>query len=619
MPKIKALTADTETARQLFFEKGRNPAGWVPEVIARSWQRCARQLDNGRIPPPQRIDSSRLNERREFLGRLRRIAQPEMDALAELVSDSESLVLLADDDGLILDAVGGLDFLRKAQQVFLQPGVCWSEQDRGTNAIGTALVEHHPVVVRGKQHYLDANAILSCAAAPIVSPRGEMLGVLDVSGDSEHMHRQALGMVRLAIQIIEHRLMRDQAEPGTLLRFHHRADLLGSHREGILILQETQVVGANRAALQLLDTDWHELLDSDAESWLQLPPASGGNAHTLLDGSNGQRFHGVINQRRSLQVAVAINSTGGGEQTYMDAETRTLLDKARRVLDADISVLISGETGAGKEVFARRLHAACRRKTGPFVAVNCAALPESLIESELFGYEGGAFTGARRKGMPGRVREADGGVLFLDEIGDMPLALQARLLRVLQDREVLPLGGGAPVAVDFALVCATNRDLGELVSAGGFRADLFYRIQDFTLRLPPLRERTDRRRIISELMGMLGGAGRDISLSDQALECLSRYAWPGNLRQLTSTLRTLLALADDGERIGPDQLPGEMRRHCPDEASDSTAESSLQQHTRNAIEQALADNDGNVSAAARRLGIHRSTVYRWLARQRREI
>lgn len=617
MPRIKALAADTDTARQLFFEQGRNPAGWVPEVIARSWQRCAGQLDNARTPPPQRIDSSQLSERRDFLGRLRRIAQPEMDALAELVSESESLVLLADDDGLILDAAGGLDFLRKAQQVFLQPGVRWSERDRGTNAIGTALVERHAVNVRDRQHYLDANAILSCAAAPIVSPRGEILGVLDVSGDSEHMHRQALGMVRLAIQIIEHRLMRDLAAPGSMLRFHHRHDLLGSHREGILILDETQIVGANRAALQLLDTDWQDLLGSDAECWLQLPACHGENHKDIVTSRSGQRFHGIVDDRRSLQVPVSINTRSVGEQLYIDAQTRRLLDKARRVLDADIAVLISGETGAGKEVFARRLHGDSKRGAGPFVAVNCAALPESLIESELFGYEGGAFTGARRKGMPGRVREADGGVLFLDEIGDMPLALQARLLRVLQEREVHPLGGGQAVAVDFALICATNRDLSELVAGGGFRADLFYRIQDYTLRLPPLRERSDRRRIISELMSMLGGHGRNISLNRKAVECLARYPWPGNLRQLTSTLRTLLALADDGDVIDPEQLPGEIRRHSTGGATDSFAESNLQLRTRHAIEQALSDNEGNVSAAARELGIHRSTIYRWLAKQHR--
>jgi sigma-54 dependent transcriptional regulator, acetoin dehydrogenase operon transcriptional activator AcoR len=617
MPKTQALAADMDTARQLFFEKGKNPVGWVPEVIARSWQRCAQRLDNTRTPPPLRVDSTQLNDRRDFLARLRRIAQPEMDALAELVSDSESLVLLADDDGLILDAAGGLDFLRKAQQVFLQPGVRWSEQDRGTNAIGTALVEEHPVIVRGKQHYLDANAILSCAAAPIVSPRGEVLGVLDVSGDSEHMHRQALGMLRLAIQITEHRLMRDLATPGSLLRFHHRHDLLGSHREGILMLDETQIVGANRAALQLLGTDWQELLGSDADSWLPLPANNGGNHNGIVTSCNGQRFHGIIDNRHALQVAVSVNPRSDGDQHYIDAETQHLLDKACRVLDADIAVLISGETGAGKEVFARRLHGASKRGGGPFVAVNCAALPESLIESELFGYEGGAFTGARRKGMPGRVREADGGVLFLDEIGDMPLALQARLLRVLQDREVHPLGGGQPVAVDFALICATNRDLLEMVAAGGFRADLFYRIQDFTLRLPPLRERSDRRRIIRELVDMLGGNERNISLNPKALECLTHYPWPGNLRQLTSTLRTLLALTDEGEVIDVTQLPEEIRRHGNEEATDASTESSLQIRTRQAIERALIDNDGNVSAAARELGIHRSTIYRWLSRQHR--
>ncbi|MEJ2406854.1 MAG: sigma-54-dependent Fis family transcriptional regulator [Candidatus Thiodiazotropha sp.] len=615
MPKIKALAADTDTARQLFFDKGKNPVGWVPETIARSWQRCAQRLDNALIPPPQRIDSTELSERREFLGRLRRIAQPEMDALAELVSDRESLVLLADDDGLILDAAGGLHFLHKAQQVYLQPGVRWSEHDRGTNAIGTALVEQHPVIVRGRQHYLDANAILSCAAAPITSPRGDILGVLDVSGDSEHMHRQALGMVRLAIQIIEHRLMRDLAAPGSLLRFHHRQDLLGSHREAILMLEDAQVVGANRAALQLLDTDWNELLGSDAESWLQLPVSQGENHNDLLTSSSGQRFHGIIDNPRSLQIPVSINTRSEGERYVTDAETQGLLEKARRVLDADIAVLISGETGAGKEVFARKLHGMSNRCTGPFVAVNCAALPESLIESELFGYEGGAFTGARRKGMPGRVREADGGVLFLDEIGDMPFPLQARLLRVLQDREVQALGGGQPVAVDFALICATNRDLTEMVSAGDFRADLYYRIQDFTLRLPPLRERADRRQIISDLLAMLGGQERNISLSHDGLMRLARFAWPGNLRQLTSTLRTLLALADDGNIIGIEQLPEEIRGFDDDAESGPLSESSLQQHTRHAIEQALADHDGNVSAAARQLGIHRSTVYRWRSKQ----
>ncbi len=613
MPKSPAIKADIGTARQLFFEAGRCPTGWVPELVIRSWERCAGQLDNACTPPPLRVDSHLLAERREQIARLRDIAQPEMDALAELVSDSESQVLLANHEGLILDAAGGLNFLHKAQRVYLQPGVHWSESQRGTNAIGTALVEQGPVLIQGGQHYLDANTILSCAASPILSPQGELLGVLDVSGNSERMHRQALGMVRLATQIIEHRLASRDAAPGTLLRFHRRRELLGTHREGILLLDGNRIVGANRVALQLLDCDWRGLIGSDAEAWLELPGYRQGKHARELSSHQGHNFHGEINHRPSLQVPVGRIAAPSRESHYFDPRTARQLEQARRVLDAGIAVLIQGETGVGKEVFAQQLHRLSQRRDGPFVAVNCAALPESLIESELFGYASGAFTGARRNGMPGRVREADGGILFLDEIGDMPLSLQARLLRVLQDRQVTPLGGGEPVDVDFALLCATNQELPRLVETGGFRADLYYRIQDFTLRLPPLRERDDRRQLIQRMMRLLGGELHELQFSEPALAALTAYPWPGNLRQLSSTLRTLIALSDRGDTLGFEQLPEEIRSTAVD---DKARTPELRQLTRCAIESALQQNAGNVSAAARQLGIHRSTLYRMLERKR---
>jgi transcriptional regulator of acetoin/glycerol metabolism len=250
------------------------------------------------------VDSSLLNERREARARLRRIVEPEMDALADLVSDSDSVVLPADADGLVLDSSGGLGFLRKAEQVSLQPGVYWSEQRRGTNAIGTALAESKPVAVRGRQHYLDANGILSCAAAPILTPRGDLSAVLDISGDSEQLHSQALSMVRLAIQIVEHRLIRDIAGSDTLLRFHLRPDLIGSYREGVLILEDTRIAGANRTAIQLLGSSWGDLLGSAAEKWLQLPGCSGERPGTLLDCANGS-IVGVSSTSRWLGSAAA--------------------------------------------------------------------------------------------------------------------------------------------------------------------------------------------------------------------------------------------------------------------------------------------------------------------------
>jgi transcriptional regulator of acetoin/glycerol metabolism len=545
------------------------------------------------------------------MNRLRAVAQPEMDALAELVSESDSLVLLANEQGLILDAAGGLDFLHKAQQVYLQPGIHWREKDRGTNAIGTTLIEKRPILVQGAEHFLDVNGILSCAAAPILSPQGELLGVLDVSGDSVHMHRQALGMVRLAIQIIEHRLASSDAAPSSLLRFHQREDLLGTHREGILLLDDTRVIGANRIALQLLNSDWQKIVGSDAEQWLQLPGIGQSSSTQQIKSSNGINFQAHINHKRSLQTPIDITITKPKEKYYFDRTTSELLNKAKRIVDADIPVLIQGETGVGKEIFARHLHSQSRRQNGPFVAINCAALPESLIESELFGYTSGAFTGAQRQGMPGRIREANGGILFLDEIGDMPLNLQARLLRVLQDQQVTPLGGGQSVKVDFALLCATNQNLQQLVNSGSFRADLFYRIQDFSLCLQPLRKRNDRQQLILEIFKLLGEAEPATRLSQTAMSALIEYEWPGNFRQLISTFRTLLVLTDAEAIIELHQLPAAIQANRNDTTQ---SKSNLKSLTRTVIQSALKENKNNISATARQLGIHRSTLYRHLAK-----
>jgi len=631
MSKARFVPSTTEAARQLVFEQGADPSGSVPEFIARSWARCAALLDNSYDLRPQRVDSRLLAERREAQERLRRIAEPEMNALAEIASDGDGLVLLADAEGLILDSAGGLGFLRKAAQVALQPGVLWSEQSRGTNAIGTALAEGRPVAVRGRQHYLEANGILSCAAAPILSPRGELIAVLDVSGCCERLHSQALYLVRLAIQVLEHRLTSDLVQPTTRMRFQRRPELLGSHCEGVLILNDTMVVGANRAALALLDTNWSDLLETPVARWLKLPAAGKGLTKLSIPGGRRQ-FHGVLEgpswgsaslgaagSRRGASTdedfvcSAPDDGTGRDEHFYLDGITRSLLERARRVLDAGMAVLVTGETGVGKEVFARHLHRASRRSQGPFVAVNCAALPESLIESELFGYESGAFTGARRSGARGWVREADGGVLFLDEVGDMPLALQPRLLRVLQAREVVPLGGGQPVRVDFDLICATNCDLAAAMAAGDFRTDLYYRIQDFSLRLLPLREWNHRSRLIVELLARLGGEENNITMGAAALRCLEGYAWPGNLRQLISTLRTLLALSDPDDIIGWERLPPEIQA---DSSADFPSREREFNRQTDLIDQALAASDGCVSAAARRLGIHRSTIYRRLASKR---
>jgi transcriptional regulator with PAS, ATPase and Fis domain len=301
-----------------------------------------------------------------------------------------------------------------------------------------------------------------------------------------------------------------------------------------------------------------------------------------------------------------------------DEALRRVIAQARRVLDKDIPILLRGESGVGKELFAQALHRSSPRRDKPFVAVNCAALPEALIEAELFGYAPGAYTGARREGSPGRIREAHGGTLFLDEIGDMPLALQGRLLRVLETKEVVPLGG-KPVRVEFALIAATHRDLPAEVEAGRFRADLYYRLAGLTLTLPPLRERSDLPALVERILHACA-PDRDLRLAPEVAAAFSSYPWPGNVRELAQALRVAAALLDeDEEEIGwealPEGLAAALKRSSgttPLTSAPGEEAFELAALSRAAIERALAACGGNRTAAARRLGISRATLYRKL-------
>jgi transcriptional regulator with PAS, ATPase and Fis domain len=255
------------------------------------------------------------------------------------------------------------------------------------------------------------------------------------------------------------------------------------------------------------------------------------------------------------------------------------------------------------------------------VAVNCAALPENLIEAELFGYRPGAFTGACRDGAPGRLREAEGGTLFLDEIGDMPLAMQARLLRVLQERQVQPLGGGKPVPVNFQLICATHRKLRTEVDAGRFREDLYYRINGLALQLPPLRERGDLVGLVAAVLRELA-PGRPVQLAPALVAAFASFRWPGNLRQMSNALRTACALLGDDETVIdlshlPDDLVEELslRSPTPTTTRSDASEGDLRQQAARCVREAMSASNGNLSEAARRLGVSRNTLYRKLRQQ----
>ncbi|MFC0241973.1 sigma-54-dependent Fis family transcriptional regulator [Rhodopseudomonas telluris] len=611
-------------ARRRFFDEGRSASGIVAAPILRSWERCAGQgLDVSRSPllvPPTAHELRELQERH---ARLSRLARPELDALQGDARLTGSVVIVTDTAGVVLDMVGDAAFAGRAAEVALRPGVSWNEAATGTNAIGTALVERQPIAVHGAEHFFERHRILACAAAPLIDPRGNVAGALDMTGPAAIRHVHALGLMRLAAEQIEHRFFSEGFAHCMMLRFHADRALVGTPREGVLAFAEGVLVGANRRGLELMKLDWSAI--DHAKLAALLPGVRPSDQIQPLRGPQGTRLYGRLldparrpSRGGATSARAKASAAPSGEiEPILGEEMQASLARAVRLVNAGIPLLLLGETGSGKDVFARRVHAESERCDKPFVPVNCAALPEGLIESELFGYEAGAFTGARRQGAPGLLRQADGGVLFLDEIGDMPLSLQSRLLRVLQDKQVSPLGGGKPVPVDFALICATHQSLSTLLAAGAFRQDLYFRIAQYVVERPPVRHHPDRLALVRRLWRQLGGETAGVALSDEVERLLAAYEWPGNFRQLVGTLRALMVLGEPGQPVDVSALPAEIRAAVPTfNVVISTPPTSLAEQTRSALQAALDASDGNVSRAARRLGIDRSTYYRRLLKEK---
>ena len=643
-----------QQARRHLLEHGHCPTGLVDERLARSW---GRSMAAGLAPAGRAAaDLPSPGELREAMAcnhSLLTHSRPIMEYLFDQVRHSHSVVVLADRAGMLMHTLGSPGFVDKAERVALTCGASWHESHRGTNAIGTALAEGTAVEVHGGEHFLERNSFLTCAASPILSATGELLGILDISGDHRNGHAHTLGLVSTAARMIENRLLVATCKRNIRLHLHREPEGIGSVAEGIVAVSaDGWIVGANRVALtqlglhmgdvgatplaQVLDVRLDDLL-SHHHRRPQQPQAlrlRGGAllyAQVQLDAAAWPAARVV----RGMPGAPAANEPADDALARLDtgdARWRAAADKARRVVGKPIAVLIQGESGVGKEVFARALHASGPRRAGPFVAINCAAIPEHLIESELFGHVAGAFTGARKEGSLGRLREAHGGTLFLDEIGDMPLPLQTRLLRVLQDRSVTPVGAGHAVPVDFCLISATHCQLLQAAEQGRFRHDLYYRLNGLTVQLPALRERTDFAALTAQLLADLAteqGLPHPVQVAPDLLQRLAAHPWPGNLRQYASVLRTACAmLAEDEDQLGWEHLGDDIVQALQTAAPPLSARLpglttprpvpaaavlSLQELSSAAIDQALQSARGNVSQAARQLGISRQTLYRKLA------
>jgi sigma-54 dependent transcriptional regulator, acetoin dehydrogenase operon transcriptional activator AcoR len=628
-------------------------AGWLTPSIQKSHQRSETfGLSTSMRPDYDVLPAADLVLKLEQSRILCAHATPVMESLHEQIVNTQNVIVLTDAEGLILHSIGDDDFLRRAEKVALRPGASWAEHLQGTNAIGTAIADHCPTVVHGAQHYLAANRFLTCSSVPIFGPYGELIGVLDVSGDHRSYHQHTMALAKMSAQMIENHLFTNTFREKLQIAFHGRAEFLGTLMEGIAAFTcDGRFLSANRSAqfqlgLPLTALRAHTLSSLFGMSSAQMIDRLGANRdrHLSLNLNTGAVVCANVAFRRATLAdggwqpiaesegtpaspsALKPSAAGGplSRLSYLDTgdpQVANVIAKVRKVIGKDIPILITGETGTGKELLAQAIHNDSPRRKGSFVAVNCASIPETLIESELFGYEEGAFTGGRRKGAVGKLLQADGGTLFLDEIGDMPYPLQMRLLRVLQERLVNPLGSTKSIPVDIAIVCATHRDLREMIAQNRFREDLYYRLNGLVVKLPPLRERTDFASVIQKMLqceSLGGGNGERLSVASDVMMLFKRCAWPGNFRQLGNLLRTAAAMVDADGQIRREHLPDDFFDDLSNAGSASSRiieaveshSARLEDVTVLAITSAVAEHGGNVSAAARALGISRNTIYR---------
>jgi transcriptional regulator of acetoin/glycerol metabolism len=610
--------------------------------IARSWLRCVEDyhLDPAQSMAPTVLEHGRVLESRERLQQVLQIAGNEMNSLHQQLSGAGHAVLLTDARGVILNCVTAPTERRVFERAGLWLGADWSEAREGTNGIGTCLVERQALTIHQDEHFRGRHTGLTCSASPVFDPHGELLAVLDVSSARPDVSRQSqfhtMALVNLSAKMIESCYFLRYFENQWLLRFHLQAESVGLFSEGLLAFDgDGRICAVNQSALNLLGTIRGGALGKPVEMFFdcaldELFSRSTAQASTswpLRTRDGRLLFASLRGQVRAptqpaLPIAVPATKTDkAGSICLLDPLLQNDFRRAVRVFERDVPLLINGETGSGKEAFAKAVHQASQRRDRAFVALNCASIPESLIESELFGYRGGSFTGARKEGMRGKLQQADGGTLLLDEIGDMPLALQTRLLRVLEDRMVVPIGG-EPQAVNVRIISATHRNLLERVEDGSFREDLYYRLNGLEIELPALRERSDKSQLLDFILAEEAG-GQSVTLEPSARQALLDFAWPGNVRQLRNVLRTLVALCDDST-ISLRDLPSIVGAGLPRDSglSEPTPRGAsrvvapplppLQDAERSALLAALEQHRWHMTHVAAQLGVSRNTLYRKL-------
>ena len=611
------------------------------DAINRSHERCT-ALGLSRIEPPDMglLGRADFEIARSRNLRLHQHAAPVMELLYDQIVNTHSMVVLTDATGTIVHVIGDDDFLTRAQKVAVFPGAVWSESSKGTNAVGTALVTELPTLVHADEHFFHANHFLTCSAAPILDPRGNILGALDVSGDHRSYHQHTMALVKMSARMIENRWLTDDLRNVMRLHFHGRVDFIGTLMEGIIAVRpDGRIVGANRSALeqlgmsgatlrmQSLESLFHTSVGSLVDRFrsplatpLVVRTAQDRHYHlharfdwpvwSSLAEAVAAQVPGAAVVSPALRAAAAVDATPAMLEGPVpeplsrphDAQAAAVVERLCRALERNIPSALVGENGAGKEWLARAAHQSVRGGQ-PFVVLSCAGLQPAALESALsdgLSGEGGAAT------------------LYLDDIGDLPAPSQQCLSRLLDARAGAMRPAVHQAAAPLRLVCASRETLRGLVDGARLREDLFYRLNGLTLRVPALRERSDLVDLAQHIVEQQA-AGTGMRLADDVVALLRAHRWPGNLRQLFNVLRTAVALAASGREIRREHLSEDVveeaiaqRRHGAAGDGTKAPPSSLDELTLEAISQAVDAAHGNISRASRQLGISRNTIYRKL-------
>lgn len=611
------------------------------ELLSDSWERCRqRGMDQNRRPTIDALTGDSLAALLRNNQALMEATRPLMQSLHDMVSSSGFVVVLLDPEGYIVEVIGEMAG-QASWSGYYVCGVKWTEELVGTSALSLALLGHGPIQVLGEEHYCKIYENWTCSAAPLTDDCGKILGVLSVTGSKENVHSHTLGMVVSAAAAISNMIKVRQAQQQLEDTARLHATIVNSVSDGLLMINEKGIVTfINPTGAKILSVKVQEAIGKHIQELVDFKPVvlkvlETGQGYTdkefFIETKRGLlhfiktaiplrdatgKLEGVVDIFREIkQVRKLVNRMVGATAMFsfddIIGESPCMIEIKRLAKIASNSlatVLIQGESGTGKEMVAQAIHKASGRSEGPFVAINCGALPRDLVESELFGYEDGAFTGARLGGRPGKFELAHGGTIFLDEIGEMSLDVQVKILRVLQEKRILRVGGTRYMDVDVRIIAATNRELMAAVGEGRFRQDLYYRLNVLPINVPPLRDRReDIDRLAYFFMGktceQLGTPLKKLSVD--AVDMLRKYDWPGNARELENVIERAAHFCE-GPEIVAHHLPSNL---AVKKSGSLKEQRSLRDIEKWAIEDILNKTQGNVSRSARVLGVGRNTLY----------